>query len=145
MNCYSDEDKKEIWNSLIAEIISGRSVRSIIKDPGMPGLTALYEWIENDELKAKQYARACKIRADLIFDEILDISDNTGNDLITLDNGKEVVNHEVINRDRLRVDSRKWMLARMNPKKYGEKIEIDNKNLPKSAPTFIFTNLNDEE
>jgi hypothetical protein len=34
----------------------------------------------------------------------------------------EVENHEAINRSRLRVDTRKWLIARMAPKKYGDRV-----------------------
>lgn len=139
---YTEEDKKEIWNSIIEEISSGRSMRSVLLDPGMPVLSTIYNWIENDELKQKQYARACEIRADKIFDEIIEISDSTDDDIINLDNGKQAINHHVINRDRLRVDTRKWALSKMNPKKYGDRIEIDNKHEIKDTPNFNFKDLN---
>ena len=123
---YSEQDKKEIWNSIIAELVSGRSMRSILRDSGMPSLKTIYAWIDKDESKRKQYARACEVRADLIFDEIMDISNSTDEDIINLDNGKQAINHHVIMRDRLRVDSRKWMLSKMNPKKYGDRLDIDH-------------------
>lgn len=123
---YTEEDKKEIWNSIILELISGRSMRSIIKDPGMPDLSTFYDWLEKDEEKAKQYARACAIRADIKADEALDIANNTGDDIITLDDGKEVINHGVVTRDRLRVDAIKWYLSKIYPKKYGDRVDINN-------------------
>ena len=51
--------------------------------------------------------------------------------MITLPDGREVIDQAVVNRDRLRVDSRKWLLSKMNPKKFGEKIDMtsDNKAL----------------
>lgn len=122
---YTEEDKKDIWNSIIAELISGRSMRSIIKDPGMPDLSTFYDWLEKDENKAKQYARACAIRDDIRADEIIDISNNSGEDMITLDDGRQVINHAVIARDKLRCDNLKWYLSKMHPKKYGDRIEVD--------------------
>ena len=59
-------------------------------------------------------------------DEILDICDDGSNDWIERQNKDgstyETVNSEVINRSRLRVDTRKWLLSKLMPKKYGDKI-----------------------
>jgi hypothetical protein len=61
----------------------------------------------------------------------LDIADDSSNDVTEFDLGDGVitqkVNSEVVQRSRLRVDARKWMLGKMNPKKYGERLELDNK------------------
>lgn len=68
-------------------------------------------------------------RADLMFEETIAIADeNEGDDLVIVrKDGTEVkkVNRDVIERARLRVDTRKWALARMNPKKYGDRAAID--------------------
>lgn len=141
---YTEEDKEEIWNSILAEMISGRSLRSIINDPGMPNRDTIYDWLAKDEKKSDQYARCASIRADIIFDELMDIADSTDDDLINLDNGKQAVNHHVIMRDRLRVDARKWILSKMNPKKYGDKLEIENRGTTDMPPVFNFKNLNDD-
>ena len=122
---YTEEDKKEIWESILSELMTGRSLRKILKDPGMPNRDTVYQWIAKDKSKADHYARCCEIRADEIFDEMLDIIDSTDEDIITLDNGKQAINHHVIMRDRARVDTRKWALSKMNPKKYGDRIEVD--------------------
>lgn len=144
MSSYTKEDKKEILNSVIAEMVTGRSVLSILNDVGMPSRDTLYRWIAADEDVSDKYTRALSIRADVLVDQIIDISDSTDEDEIKLDSGKVVTNHRVIQRDRLRVDSRKWIAARMNPKKYGDKIEIENTGGEKKPPVFNFKDLNDE-
>ena len=70
-----------------------------------------------------------ELRSHLLFDEIIEIADDDQNDYIeqTLPSGDiiEKVNSEHIQRSRLRVDARKWVLSKMNPKKYGEKLDLD--------------------
>jgi len=65
---------------------------------------------------------------DALAEEILEISDDGSNDWMERkrqDGSVEtVLNSEHINRSRLRVDSRKWLLSKMAPKKYGDRIEI---------------------
>ena len=125
---YTDKQKKTIVDRICSEIAEkGRALRNIIKDKGMPDITTFYDWIDNDEEKSKQYARATKDRADKIFEDILIIADDQEGDVIQTDEG-EVTNHNVIQRARLRVDSRKWMLGKMNPKKYGDKLETETKH-----------------
>lgn len=81
-----------------------------------------YEWLEADAEKKKRYACACEARADKLFDEILEIADKQGEDVVEVD-GQVYTNHNVVNRSRLQVDARKWMLEKLNPKKYGNKVE----------------------
>jgi len=90
-----------------------------------------YKWLDRDGENKKQYARACAIRSDILFDEILDIADDNTQDKTTILNAKgqevEIEDKEFTSRSKLRVEARKWVLAKMNPKKYGEKIEHDVK------------------
>src|SRR5258708_7552309 len=48
-------------------------------------------------------------------------------DYVTTSDGKRIVDHENIQRSRLRVDARKWAAARLAPKKYGDHISHDVK------------------
>ena len=91
----------------------------------MPSRYTFFEWLKDDDGKANQYARACEVRAEGIFEDILEIADNSSNDTIYTDKG-EIPNSEWIARSRLKVDARKWMLGKMNPKKYGEKIQQEH-------------------
>jgi hypothetical protein len=122
---YSKEEIEKLFDSICEDIENGLSLRAVLRKPETPSSQTFFKWIDKDEEKAKQYARATKLRADAVFDEILDIADNVGNDIITTPSGEEVVNNAVIARDRLRVDARKWAVAKMNPKKYGDKLELD--------------------
>jgi hypothetical protein len=75
---------------------------------------------------AARYARAREVGFTLIAEEILEISDNSSGDFVERP-GKDgettkVVDHEAIARARLRVDSRKWMLSKMLPKIYGDRV-----------------------
>jgi len=106
--------------------INGMSLRQTLRQKDYPDIKYVLAWLNEDKEFSIQYARCCEIRADLLFDDILDICDATSDDIIFVD-GKEIENHNVINRDRLRIDSRKWILSKMNPKKYGDKIDLTNK------------------
>ena len=125
-----DEDKKSSAIKLIFDRISnGDSVRKILNsdrdNKNLPSRRVFNEWLSNDDQLSTQYAHACDVRAEQIFEDILQIADDQEKDFYTDDDGREFVNHNVINRARLRVDSRKWILSKLNPKKYSDKIQVD--------------------
>ncbi|MEZ7496459.1 hypothetical protein QO206_13255 [Leeuwenhoekiella aequorea] len=92
----------------------------------MPTMKTFYEWLDNDDEKVKQYARACEIRADKMFDEIIDIADENNADISIGDDGQIKMNGDVVQRSRLKIDARKWALSKMQPKKYGDKIDLNH-------------------
>jgi hypothetical protein len=120
---YKPEQIENIFNKIILEMISGRSLRSILKDDGMPTMVTFLKWIEEDEKKMNHYARACNIRADYLFEEIIDIADDSSGDVKINSEGQECLNSEFVQRSKLKVDARKWVVSKMNPKKYGDKQE----------------------
>ncbi len=80
------------------------------------------------------YARAKEAQADFMADEILDISDNCADEPLIVDGEQLVINGKLIrvvtsasvNHARLRVDARKWVAAKLRPRKYGDKLELSN-------------------
>ena len=120
---YSDE----IAMAITSRMAEGESLRSICRDPGMPGRVTVLYWLADGKHAEflSQYSRACEARADLIFDEILEISDesevaaNYQGDQVTLD-----LSPTAVARNRLRIDARKWAASKMVPKKYGDKTTV---------------------
>lgn len=112
-------------NNILSEISdNGLSLRKTLLLEGFPSIPTVLDWLKTDSEFAIQYARACEIRADKIADEIIDICDATADDIILDVEGNQITNHNVIQRDRLRVDTRKWLLGKLAPKKYGDKVDI---------------------
>jgi hypothetical protein len=120
---YNKEQTELIFSNILLEIEKGRALRNVLKDADMPSSQTFYNWLQNDEIKSKRYARACEVRADAIFEDILDIADDSSGDITYNKDGDEILNSEFVQRSRLRVDARKWIVSKLNPKKYGDKIE----------------------
>jgi hypothetical protein len=77
----------------------------------------------------QQYARAKEAQADAFAEEMLDIADDGTNDWMTKRFGEtevEMPNPEVLQRSKLRVDTRKWLMSKLQPKKYGEKLAVEH-------------------
>lgn len=119
---------KEQGFEIVCQMIEkGLSLNTILNSPDKPiSRTVFYELLNLDAKFNERYARAREIFADSVFEEILDIADNSNADLELVD-GKIVINGEAVQRSRLKIDARKWMLSKLNPKKYGDKLEVDGK------------------
>lgn len=118
----------ETATAICAEIVDGKSLRSICSSPDMPDVRTVYRWLAKYEDFCQQYTRAKEDQADTLADEIIDIADDISRDTIEVkgENGevvRETPNSEWINRSRLRVDARKWIASKLKPKKYGDKLE----------------------
>ncbi len=123
---YSEEEIKKVFEKILLDIEKGEPLRQILKKENMPSSQTFFKWLEKDEDKSKLYAHSCGKRADAIFDEIIQIADDATNDFMTITKGDatyNVENKEFVNRSRLRVDARKWIVSKLNPKKYGDKVD----------------------
>lgn len=109
--------------SIIARMCEGESLRSICRDDAMPAIATVILWKSKHPEFSEQYEAAMRARAQHLFDELLEIADNSANDTFVDDNGNERTNTEVVARSRLKVDTRKWALSKMMPKLYGDKVE----------------------
>lgn len=112
----------ELAATICERLIAGESLRAICRDKGMPPAGVVCAWLGRHKEFAEQYARARELQAERVFEEIFEISDDQEGDVYVDADGKEQTNHNVIARAKLRVDTRKWALARMAPKKYGDRI-----------------------
>lgn len=93
----------------------------------MPDVVTVCRWLDKHPDFRQQYTRAREIQADVIADETIEIADDGSNDWIERETKRGtiiVLNEEAVSRSRLRVDQRKWYLAKLAPKKYGDKIEF---------------------
>lgn len=127
---YTKEEIDALFKDICERIMNGERLRNILKESQYPSTDTFYRWLSDYDDKAKQYARAMEVRADLMFDQIFDIAEHTSEDHTPF------TGSNVVNRDRLRIDAYKWALSKMNPKKYGDKIDhssIDGTMSPKST------------
>ncbi len=103
---YSDE-----WaEAFCREISQGHSVAEICERRDQPSEQSIYSWLRGDGDFLERYARAREAQADKYFQEIIEIAD--------------AATPETVNVARLRVDSRKFTVARLAPKKYGDHTQI---------------------
>lgn len=119
----------EIASEICGRLIEGESLRAICRDDGMPHAATVCRWLGEHEAFREQYARAREAQADILFDEILHIADTPQDGVKTkvLPDGTVESQHgDMIDHRRLQVDSRKWMLGKMQPRKYGDKQTLEH-------------------
>lgn len=109
---------------LICEKLSdGCSLKEICAPDDMPTRSTVYRWLSLHSEFSDMYVRAREEQAETLADEIIAIADETYDDIAIDDKGNERCNTEFIQRSKLRVDARKWVAAKLKPKKYGEKVQ----------------------
>lgn len=124
---------------------SSLGLKHICDDLNVP-YSSVREWIYNDkhEMSAK-YARAKEMQMEHMADEILDIVDDGSNDLMTIVKGDTVYeqeNKEIVNRSKLRADTRKWLMSKLAPKKFGEKLDLTSGNEPLQPISIVMPDVN---
>ena len=84
-------------------------MRDVCADDDMPVAETIRRWRMLDAEFLAQYARAREARAEVLADEIVEIADTAEDAQLA----------------RLRVDARKWAASKLDPKRYGERLDID--------------------
>jgi hypothetical protein len=120
---------REIADEICKLMSEGATLNQICRRPGMPSRPTVLNWaLEDRDGFSDRYARARDHLIDHWADEAMDIADDSSNDFIEREqqNGdsKVVANREAIERSRLRVDTRKWMLTKLKPQRYGDKVDL---------------------
>ena len=113
-------------DKICEDIANGMSLAAVCRQDGMPAPKNVRVWLKNNPDFLSNYALARAEQADHFADEIIAIADDSSKDIIQTENGPKV-NHDHINRDRLRIDTRKWKASKMRPEKYGAKLQVDHK------------------
>jgi len=116
-------ERESITKEILERVSHGEALRKVVKDVGISSRT-FYEWLREDVELEKQYVRACEERAEVKFDSIeRDYLEEPQRDPET---GK--IDSAWVQLQRLKIDAKKWELSKLMPKKYGDKLEVDNKH-----------------
>lgn len=101
----------ELAADICERLASGSSLRAICASDEMPSMSSVFLWMSKYEDFSENYAKAQKERSTALFEEMFEIGDDVKADPAEVSKAK------------LRVDTRKWALARMDPKRFGDKVE----------------------
>lgn len=113
---YNIDIAKEICNAIASESLGTKKLCA--KYPHWPAHETIFAWMRCNTEFSDMYARAKRHQVEVIVDEIIDISDDDSRDTVYGQNGPSC-NKEWIARSRLRIDTRKWLAAKLVPRLYG--------------------------
>ncbi|MBI6392117.1 ubiquitin carboxyl-hydrolase [Proteus mirabilis] len=115
----------EVAEDICKLLMEGESLRKICKSPSLPAISTVMEWLQRHEEFREQYAHAREVQAELLAEDIINLSD------AVIEDGAAVA------KARLQVDARKWYASKLAPKRYGDRIQHEQK--------ITITDLTDEE
>ncbi len=122
---YSDE----VGEAICVRLIEGESLREICEDPDLPSQRTVYRWLAAERTFWQLYARAREAQMDRWAEEIVEIADDASNDYIertgTDGEVERVLDPEAVQRSKLRIDTRKWVMSKLAAKRYGDKVAVD--------------------
>ncbi len=131
---------------ICSRLAGGESLTKIVKTNGMPTRQTILRWRRQYPDFAAEYALARVDAMECMSDDILDIADDSTLDMVIKTDAKgrefEAVDHENINRDRLRVDTRKFLMSKIARHIYGERVDHEHSG---SVNQVVTVELSDRE
>lgn len=117
----------ELAAEICARLADGQSLRTVCLDESMPCKAAVFNWLRKYPEFVDQYTRAKEESADAMAEDVIDIADDGTNDWMEKHDAEGActgyqLNGEHVQRSRLRIETRKWLMSKMKPKRYGEKV-----------------------
>lgn len=116
---YTEETADQLCD-LLAD---GIPLRVICRGENMPAWRTVYDWMAADTAFAARIARAREAGFDALASQCLEIADDETEDWLLTKKGP-ILNEAAVARSKLRVDTRLKLLAKWDPKRYGEKMQL---------------------
>jgi len=111
---YTDKEKLKVITDICDDVVENKiSFNEAVINSNI-SLMSFYKWIAANEEIQGIYNYARKVRSDVLFEQIVDISDESAD----------------FQKDRLRIDARKWVVSKMQPKKYGDRLDVTSGDEP---------------
>jgi len=120
-------DRQKVIDILFQRIASSsKSIVMLLKEGHegwpLPEYMTIRRWIDEDDELCKQYARVKEDQAEFMAGEMMDIADE-----MPLTNPiTGAIDGAAVQHQKLRTETRKWLMGKLKPKKYGDRINLDH-------------------
>lgn len=139
---------QEKADEICARLSKGEPLAQICRDERMPGVVTVHSWKLASAHFAESIARARELGFDAIAEDCLEIADDSKNDYLDklADDGDEqavkarAFDSEHVQRSKLRIETRLKLLAKWDPKRYGEKVTAEHSG-PNGGPIQTVTKV----
>ena len=109
---------ENMFENFIEQVYRGRSLKSLVEDdPRLVSYEDFLRWIKRDPQRHERFKEAQEMRTEFLAGEILEIADGA--------NSLDAASPAMVNRDKLRIDTRKWLMGAHNRKRYGESKQVE--------------------
>lgn len=109
---------EQMFERIIEGIYRGRSLQSIVQDDArIISYEHFLSWIKRDPQRYERFKEAQEMRTEFMVGEILEIADGV--------NSIDPTSNDTVNRDRIRIETRKFIMTSHNRKRYGESKQIE--------------------
>jgi transposase-like protein len=115
----------ELADEIVSRLAEGEPLAEICRSVGFPHPTTVRQWMEKLPALSLAIASAREDGEDRIAADCLKIADDSTSDYREREDGSEEFNAEHVQRSKLRIETRLKLLAKWNPKKYGDKIQTE--------------------
>lgn len=134
-----------IADEMCYRLSDGEPLRAICRDDHMPAWRTVYDWMSSNEEFSARIARGRDLGMDAILEDTLKIADTPmvgvrkkyESGVVT-----EAVEEDMLGHRKLQIETRLKLLAKWNPKKYGDKVENTHKG-DVNAPLQLILNGSD--
>ena len=104
---------EQMFERVIEQVYRGRSLRDLLEDDyRVISYEDFLKWVKRDPMRHERFKEAQESRTEFIAGEILEIAD--AEDSI-----------EDVQRSKLKIDTRKWLMGAWNKKRYGEVKQVE--------------------
>ncbi len=116
---------------IMGRLATGESLRHICADDHLPHEATVRNWVVMDAPAgiSTRYAHARSLGLDSVAEEIIEISDTCREGVIrkqSAKDGESIEVRDMVDRAKLQVDARKWLLSKMRPDKYGDRTAVEH-------------------
>jgi hypothetical protein len=119
----------EVSEEICEQMAGGKGLRAICAQEGMPSRPTVLRWLQDNSGFRDRYAQAREALMDWYSEEILKIAFDDSGDLI-IDGDRVISGHHVVARARLKIDTVRWIMAKLHPGKYGDKPALETNSGP---------------
>lgn len=107
----------------------------------MPSQATIYFWLLDEDKKdfLEKYERARSSQAEILFEELDEYAQSAVDDVV----GDDKSDNARVSARKLQVDTLKWRLSKMLPKKYGDKLDLTTGG--EKLPTPIYGGKSTDE
>jgi hypothetical protein len=125
----------EVTQKLLAFLANGKPLKTACLEKGMPAIDIVFDWMRKYPDFKEAYILAKRESVDALVEEMLEIADDGKNDTYK-EKGLIKTNWDVVERSRLRVETRKWLIGKLAPSRFGDKLDITSDGRALPAPIY---------